>query len=76
MQQITMRMVFLKHNSLKSDIFLIPYLFHVFRVHVFQGPGFSGWSLLRVQFFHGPGYSRSRVRVQVLEVVFSMGALL
>ena len=55
-------MVFIEHNSLKSDIFLIPYLFHVFqgscflfRVQVFQSSGFSG--------------SRFRIRVQVLEVV-------
>ena len=41
-----------------------------FRVHVFQGPGFSGFSLFRVQVFQGLGFLGSRffsVRVQVLE---------
>ena len=41
-----------------------------FRVHVFQGPGFSGFSLFRVQIFQGLGFLGSRffsVRVQVLE---------
>ena len=77
-------MVFVKHNSLKSDILLNPIFIPGFsgsrfsRVQVFQDPGFSGsrvqglgpgsGSRVRVQ---GPG-SRSRVRVQVLEVaVFS-----
>ena len=47
-QQITLRMVFLKHNSVKSDIFFNPIFipcyaaWRFFRVHVFQGPGFSG----------------------------------
>ena len=31
-------MILIKHNLLKSDIFLILYLFQVF-----QGLGFSGW---------------------------------
>ena len=48
-------MVFIEHNSLKSDIFLIPYLFHVFQDSCFQGPGFSGFRFLRVQVFQGPG---------------------
>ena len=51
-------MVLIKHNSLKSDIFLIQYLFQVF-----QGPGF-----FRVQVFQSPDFSGSGVRVQVLEV--------
>ena len=62
-------MVFIEHNSLKSDIFLIPYLFHVFqdscfsgfrffRVQVFQSPGFSGSRFFRVQVFSGSRFSR------------------
>ena len=59
-----MRIVFVKHNSLKSDIFLILYLFQVF-----QGSGFSESRFFRFQVFQGPGPgSGSRVRVQVLEV--------
>ena len=77
-------MVFIEYNFLKSDIFLIPYLFHVFqdscfsgsrffRVQVFQGPGFSGSTFFRVQVFQSSGFSGSgfRVRFQVLEVAFS-----
>ena len=72
-------MVFVKHNSLKSDIFCDPIFIagfsgsKLFRVQVFQGldPG-SGSSVQgprpgsgsRVQ---GPG-SRSRIRVQGLEI--------
>ena len=77
-------MVFIEHNSLKPDIFLSPYLFHVFqdscfsgfrffRVQVFQSPGFSGSRFFRVQVFLGPGFPGSsffRVRVQVLEVAY------
>ena len=82
-------MVFVKHNSLKSDIFLIPYLVYVFqdscfsgprffRVQVFQSPGFSRSKFFRVQVFWGPGFSGfgSRVRVQVLELARTPGALL
>ena len=75
-------MVFVKHNSLKSDIFFNPIFFpgfsgsRFFRVQVFQGLGFSGSrSRVRVQ---GPGYesrvwvqgsgSGSRVQVQISEV--------
>ena len=70
-------MVFVEHNSLKSDIFLIPYLFHVFqdscfsgsrffRVQVFQSPDFSGSRFFWVQDFQGPGFSGSQFfRVQV-----------
>ena len=65
-------MVFVKHNSLKSDI-LFNLIFipgfsgsRIFRVQVFQGPGFSVSAFgSRVQ---GPG-SASRLRAQVLEVV-------
>ena len=66
-------MVFVKHNSLTSDIFFIPIFIPGFsgsrfiRVQVFQSPGFSGSRFLRVQVFQGPGPG-SRVRVQVLEV--------
>ena len=70
-------MVFTEPNSLKSGIFLIPYLFHVFqdsyfsgsrffRVQVFQSPGFSGSRIFLVQVFQGLGFSGSRsFRVQV-----------
>ena len=66
----------MEDNSLKSDIFLIPYLFHVFqdscfaesrffKVQVFQGTDFSGSTLFWVQDFMGPGFSGSTVfRVQ------------
>ena len=50
-------MVFVKHNSLKSDIFFNPIFI----------PGFSESRFFRVQVFQGPGPG-SRVRVQVLEV--------
>ena len=62
-------MVFIEHNSLKSDIFLIPYLFYVF-----QGPGFSGFRYFWIQNLQGPGFSMcgSRFRVQVLEVAVSV----
>ena len=58
-------MVFMEHNSLKSDIFLIPYLFDVF-----QDSYFSGSRFYRVQVFQAPGFlgSGSRALVQVLEV--------
>ena len=48
-----------------------------FSVQVFQGPGFSGFRFFRVQGFLGPGFSgsRSRVRVQVLEVAIKKEAL-
>ena len=59
-------MVLIKHNYLKSDIFLILYLFQVF-----LGRGFSGSRFFRGQVFRvriqGPG-SGSRVRVQIIEV--------
>ena len=49
-------MVFVKHNSLKSDIFFNPIFI----------PGFSGSRFFRVQVFQGPGFSgfESRVWVQ------------
>ena len=59
-------MVFIKHNSLKSDIFFNPIFIpgfsgsRFFRVQVFQSPGFPGSSFFRVQ-VQSPG---SRVRVQ------------
>ena len=65
-------MVFVKHNSLTSDIFFTPIFIPGFsgsrfiRVQVFQGPGFSGSRFFRVR-VQGPE-SGSRVRVQVLEV--------
>ena len=55
-------LVFLKHNSLKLDIFFNPICApcfsgsRFFRVHVFQGPGYSGYGF--------------KVQVQVLEVAF------
>ena len=70
---MTLRMVFIELNSVKSDIYVIPYLFHVFqgpgflrsrffRVQVFQGPGFSGLRFFWVQVFQGPGFSGSGSR--------------
>ena len=78
-------MVFVKHSSLKSDIFFNPMIIpgflesRFFRVQVFQGPGLGFW-------IQGPGLcpgpgprsrvqgpgprSGSSVRVQVLEVAF------
>ena len=76
-------MVFIKHNSLKSDIFLIPYLFHAFqdlcfpgsrffRVQVFQSPGFSGSRFFKVRLHdQGPGFRSSPVFMPVLQQVFS-----
>ena len=62
-------MVFVKHNSLKSDILFNPIFIpgfsgsRIFRVQVFQGPGFSGSSFFSVRVrVQGSG---SRVRVQV-----------
>ena len=53
-------MVFIKHNSLKSNIFFNPIFI----------PQFSGFMLFWVQIFQGPGFSGSgsRGRVHVLEV--------
>ena len=70
---MSLRMVFIKHNSLKSDIFFNPIFIpcfsgsKFFRVQVFQDPGFSESRFLRVQVFQGPAFSESmffRVRVQ------------
>ena len=79
-QQITLRMIFLKHNFLKSDIFFnlifIPCFSEsmFFRVQVFQSPGFSGSSLFRVQVFQGPGFLGSRFcRVQIFCVQVFQG---
>ena len=80
-------MVFVKHNSLKSDISFNPIFIpgfsgsRFFRIQVFQGP--SPGSGSRVQ---GPGLGpgsrvrvqgsgpRSRLRVQVLEVAIKNGS--
>ena len=52
-------MVFIEHNSLKSDIFFN---------HIFI-PFFAGFLLFRIQVFWGPNFSVSRfLGVQVLEV--------
>ena len=48
-QQIILWMVFLKRNSLKSDIFSSPMF-----IHVSESPGFSGSSFFRV-WVQGPG---------------------
>ena len=58
-------MVFIKHNSLKSDIFSNPIFIHGNSFYVFQDAGFQGQSFLgstlfRVQAFLGPGFSGSR----------------
>ena len=47
-------MVFVKHNSLKSDIFFNPIFI----------PGFSGSRFFRAQFLQGPGFSGSGSRIQ------------
>ena len=67
-------MVFIKHNSIKSDIFFnrifIPGFSgsRFFRAQVFQRPGFSGSRFFRAQVLQGPGFSGSRFfRVQVLQ---------
>ena len=74
-QQITLRIVLLKHNSLKSDIFFNLIFIscfswpRFFRVQVFQGPAYSGSRFFRVQVIHGRDFSGSRffkVRVQGL----------
>ena len=60
-QQITLPMIFLKHNSLQSDRFFNPIFIPCFsesmffRVQFFQSPGFSGSILFRVQVIQGPG---------------------
>ena len=78
-QQITLRMIFLEHNSLKWDIFFNPIFIPCFsesmffRVRVFQNPGFSGSRSFRVQVFLGPRFLGSRffrVRVQGLGAGF------
>ena len=72
-------MVFIEHNSLKSDTFFNPIFiqcflgFMLFKVQVFQSPDFSGSRFFRVQVFQGPGLSgfrffRDQAQVQVLEV--------
>ena len=65
-------MVFIKHNSLKSVIFFNPIF-----IPRFQDPCFSGSRFFRVQVFLGPGFSRSRsrVRVQVLEVAYVLNIM-
>ena len=64
-------MVFVKHNSLKSDIFFNPIFIlgfsgsRFFRVQLFQGTGFSGSRFFRVQIFQGPGPGSRFFRVRV-----------
>ena len=65
-------MVFIKHNSIKSDIFFnrifIPGFSgsRFFRAQVFQRPGFSGSRFFRAQVLQGPDFSGSRFfRVRV-----------
>ena len=67
-------MVFIEHNSLKSDTFFNPIFiqcflgFMLFKVQVFQSPDFSGSRFFRVQVFQGPGFSGSWFfRVQVFQ---------
>ena len=57
-QQITLRMIFLKHNSLK--LFLVAMVRHIFKSHIYsmfcsvqliQGTGFSEYKLFNVQVF-------------------------
>ena len=63
-------MVFIKHNSLKSDRFFntifIPYFSgsSFFKVQVFQGAGFSGSRFLSVRVQgSGPGFSGSSLKL-------------
>ena len=56
-------MFFIKHNPLCQTNFLIPHLYIYtvfFRIHAFQGSGFSGSRFFRVQVFRGPGFLESR----------------
>ena len=53
-QCITLYMVLIKHNSLKSDTFFNPIFI----------PGFSGSRFFRAQVFQGPGFSGSGSRFQ------------
>ena len=68
-----MRMVLIKHNSGKSDIFFnsifIPDFSgsRIFGVQAFQCPGFSGSRFFRVQVFQGLGFSGSHSRVEVFQ---------
>ena len=62
-------MVFVKHNSLKSDILFNPIFIpgfsgsRFFRVQVFQSLGFSGSRFFRIQVFQDPSPgSGSRVQ--------------
>ena len=70
-QWITLFKDFIKHNSLKSDLFFNPIFIpclsgsRFFRVQIFQGPDFSRSRFFKVQVSQGsgflvPGYSRSR----------------
>ena len=66
-------MVFIKYNSLKSDIYLVPYSFHVSQDPCFSRPKVF-WVLVQDPgpgLTVGPGFpgSESRVRVQVLEAL-------
>ena len=67
-KQITLCMVFLKHNSLKSDIcfnsIFIPCFSEsmCFRFQVFRSPGFSGSRFFGVHVLQGPIFSGSRYR--------------
>ena len=65
-------MVFIKHNSIRSDIHFNPIFISSFlgpkfsRVQVFLGPGFSRSRFFWDQVFQAPGFSGSRFfRVQV-----------
>ena len=72
--------VLISYNICSSNHFSISSRFpcfsrsRFFRVQVFQGPDFSGSRFFRVQVFQGPDFSgsRSRVRVQILEVVIKI----
>ena len=61
-------MVFIKHNSLKLDIYFDPIFVPCFSgSRFFRVPSFSGSRFFRVQVFLGPGFSGPRffrVRVQ------------
>ena len=55
----------INYTMWSSNLFLHPgfsefFIVQVFRVQIFQDPGFSGPRFFRVQVFQGPGFSESR----------------
>ena len=83
-QQISLYIVFIKQNSLKSDLILTPYLFHVFQdsyfpgfwgsrfflVPAFQSSAFSDSSFFKGPVFQGlgPGFRSNRIKHPQLRI--------